>query len=65
MKIALLKNDTVVNVIVCDTVEHAAAIFPQYDCVEMADDLIFKKPNKTEELYSKMAEAILEGVNGI
>lgn len=65
MKVALLRNDTVVNVIVCDTVEHAAALFPQYDCVEMTDDLTFRKPGKPKDLYSKMAEAILEGVNGI
>lgn len=65
MKIALLQNDTVVNVIVCDTVEHAAELYPQYECVEMTDGLKFKRQDKTEEAFSQLAAAILEGVNGV
>lgn len=65
MRIALLQNDTVVNVIVCDTVEHAAEIYPQYKCVEMTEGLNFKKPGKTDDAFSQLAAAILEGVNEV
>lgn len=63
MKIALKKNDKIVNVVVCSTLKAAQKLYPEYTCVKWTDDMTYNAP--AEDPVKALAEAILEGVNDV